>query len=182
MNKLTNTKLALNAMLFTFSSLTQAVVTTINFDRDPSGSAINAPNLFSGATPLTKLYADLGVHFSAIGREINQNPQTENGVLVYQSIGSTLTPVGEGSKFSPVGVGMGAILNKKSKFFSSNAKSGENFLAFNSETTFGSNYWRISFDNPIGYFMIDRRFGGDLRWWRPYGGLNIGIMSVPFKT
>jgi hypothetical protein len=150
MNKLTNTQLALSATLLTFSSLTQAVVTIIDFDTDSSENAINAPDLFSSATPLTELYSGSGVHFSALERKEVTSQVPHNGVL------TTITR----NELSPVGSGMGAILNDSSGFRGP-AQSGDNFLAFNGETTFGSHFWRISFDSPIGYFEIDRIHGAD---------------------
>ncbi len=150
MNKLTNTQLALSATLLTFSSLTQAVVTTINFDTDSSGATINAPDLFSSAIPLTELYAGSGVHFSALERKSITSQVPHNGVLTTRTR----------NELSPIGSGMGAILNDSSGFRGP-AQSGDNFLAFNGETTFGSHFWRINFDNPIGYFEIDRIRGAD---------------------
>ena len=140
----------LSIALFTFSSLAQASIATINFDIDPSGSAISAPDLFSTATPLTNLYSAQGVNFSALDRIQVTSQIHHNGVL------KTVTR----NELTPINSGMGAILNDSSGFRGS-AKSGDNFLAFNGDTSFGSHFWRISFDDPIGYFDIDRRRGAD---------------------
>ena len=150
MNILTPNKTAIGAILLTFASLSQAAITTIDFDTTPSGAAINAPNLFSDATPLTELYAAKGVHFTALERKQVTEERPHNGVL------KTFTE----NQLSPINSGMGAILNDSSGFRGP-AKSGDNFLAFNGETAFGSHFWRISFDNPIGFFDIDRRRGAE---------------------
>ncbi len=151
MLKLIKTKSFLIAILFTFSTLGQAVVTNIDFDIDPTGAAINAPNLFSGATPLTDLYSGSGVNFSALERTQITSEIPVNGVL------TTLTR----NELTLSGSGMGAILDESSGF-SGAAKSGDNFLAFNGETDFSSHFWRISFDNPIGYFSIDKKIGANV--------------------
>ena len=150
MYKLINTKLVFSVSLLTFSSLSQAVVTTIDFDTDASGASINAPNLFSGATLLTNLYSGVGVNFTALERKSVTSQVPHNGVLTTRTR----------NELTPSGTGMGAILNDSSGFRGP-AKSGDNFLAFNGETAFGSHFWRISFDNPIGYFEVDRRKGAD---------------------
>ncbi len=143
-----NTNLVLSIIFLASSSLTQAAITTIDFDTDPSGAVIHAPDLFSGATPLTELYADSGVHFSALERRSVTSQVPRNGVLV------TVTR----NELVSTSSGMGAILNDSSGF-GRPAKSGANFLAFNGETDFNSHFWRISFDDPIGYFGVDRKSG-----------------------
>ncbi len=150
MNTLTQKNTAMGAALLSFASLSQAAITTIDFDTDASGAAINAPNLFSSATALTELYAAKGVHFTALERKQVTGERPHNGVL------TTFTE----NQLSPVNSGMGAILNDSSGFRGP-AKSGDNFLAFNGDTAFDSHFWRISFDNPIGFFEIDRRRGAD---------------------
>jgi hypothetical protein len=150
MNILTHKKTAIGAALLSFASLSQAAITIIDFDTDASGAAINAPNLFSSATALTELYAAKGVHFTALERKQVTEERPHNGVL------KTFTE----NQLSPVNSGMGAILNDSSGFRGP-AKSGDNFLAFNGETAFDSHFWRISFDNPIGFFDIDRRRGAE---------------------
>ena len=148
MFKINKTKYYLTAILFTFSTLAQASVTHINFDTDATGSVVNAPNLFSAATPLTDFYSGLGVNFSALERNLVTSQVPHNGVLVTRTR----------NELTPSTSGMGAILNDNSGFGGS-AKSGDNFLAFNGDTDFSSHFWRISFDDPIGYFDIDRRAG-----------------------
>jgi hypothetical protein len=140
----------LSIVLFTFSSLAQASIATINFDIDGTGSAINAPDLFSSATPLTNLYSASGVNFTALDRIQVTSQIPHNGVL------TTITR----NELTPSASGMGAILNDSSGFRRP-AKSGDNFLAFNGDTAFGSHFWRISFDSPIGYFDIDRLRGAN---------------------
>jgi hypothetical protein len=44
------------------ASQTQTAIQTIDFDSEATGNPINAPNLFSAATPLTDLYAGNGGH------------------------------------------------------------------------------------------------------------------------
>jgi hypothetical protein len=150
MPKLITTSI-ISATLLTFSSLTQAVITTVDFDTDPSGTAINAPDLFTSGTPLTELYSDSGVHFSALERKSITSEVPHNGVL------TTITR----NELMPSIAGMGAILNDSSGFGGS-AKSGDNFLAFNGETDFSSHFWRISFDNPIGYFGVNQKKGAGI--------------------
>ena len=150
MNILIINKNVIGVTLLTVASLSQAAITTIDFDTDPSGAAINAPNLFSDTSALTELYAAKGVHFTALERKQVTSQVPHNGVL------TTITR----NELSPINSGMGAILNDSSGFRGP-AKSGDNFLAFNGETAFGSHFWRISFDNPIGFFEIDRRRGAD---------------------
>jgi len=150
MNKIIKIKSLLGAALITLSPFAGASIVTINFDTDSTGSAIIAPNLFSSASPLTNLYSGQGVNFSALERIQVTSQIPHNGVL------KTITR----NELMPSNSGMGAILNDSSGFRLS-AKSGDNFLAFNGETTFGSHLWRINFDNPIGYFEIDRLRGAD---------------------
>ncbi len=150
MNILLHKKPLLWGALLAFSTISQAAVTVIDFDNDSSGAAINAPNLFSGATALTELYAAKGVHFTALERNSVTSQVPHNGVL------KTITR----NELSPSTSGMGAILNDGSGFGKA-AKSGDNFLAFNGETAYGSHFWRISFDNPIGFFEIDRLGGAN---------------------
>jgi len=148
MCKLRKIKSLLGIASIALSSSVLASTSSINFDVDPSGSAISAPDLFSTATPLTNLYSAQGVNFSALDRIQVTSQIHHNGVL------KTVTR----NELTPTNSGMGAILNDSSGFRGP-AKSGDNFLAFNGETAFGSHFWRISFDDPIGYFDIDRRKG-----------------------
>lgn len=148
MGKLIKTKLLLSATVFTFSSLAQAVVTTIDFETDASGAVFNAPNLFSSATSVSNIYSGLGVNFSALERTQVTSQVPHNGVLVTRTR----------NELNPSNTGMGAILNDNSGY-GGPARSGDNILAFNGETDFSSHFWRISFADPIGYFGINKRQG-----------------------
>ncbi|MDD2762032.1 MAG: hypothetical protein PHH11_17285 [Methylomonas sp.] len=130
------------------ASHAQAAVQTINFDNDASGNPISAPSLFSGATALTNLYADIGVNFSALSRTQETSTRIRDGIEVTQAY----------NVINPAATGMGAILDESSNF-GSNAKSGDNFLAFNRLSSSSANLWRVSFDNPIGYFGISYSAG-----------------------
>jgi hypothetical protein len=55
------------ALLFCASFQTVNAQISINFDTDAYGNAITAPAVFSLATPLTTLYAPMGVTFSGPG-------------------------------------------------------------------------------------------------------------------
>ncbi len=87
---------------------------SINFDTDAAGNPLSAPADFADTSPLTNLYATLGVNFSG--------PSAGNG---------------------------GAILNQTGGF-GVNARSGQNFLAFNGGSIgtayTASNPETISFD------------------------------------
>jgi hypothetical protein len=91
------------------ASLVSAQAGLVNFETDTAGNPIVAPNLFSGTTPLTELYAPFGIHFSG-----------------------------------PIAGQGGAILNQLASFGVS-ARSGSNFLAFNS-ATYGAQPETIAFD------------------------------------
>lgn len=136
-------RLLLNLLMLTAASNTYATIQTINFDTDSVGNAINAPTLFSAATPLTDLYVDQGVTFSALDRTAQLTTFPKDGIEITQSV----------NVLNTTGTGMGSILNEGANF-GNHAKSGDNFLAFNNQSTSSTNFWRISFDNPIGYFGI----------------------------
>ena len=57
------TILTLGAATVLLQSVSFAQTIFINFDTDASGNPIVAPGLFDQTTPLTELYAPLGVHF-----------------------------------------------------------------------------------------------------------------------
>jgi hypothetical protein len=137
------TRLLLNVLMLTAASNTYATIQTINFDTDALGNAINAPTLFSAATPLTDLYVDQGVTFSALDRTAQITTFPKDGIETTQSV----------NVLNTASAGMGSILNQGANF-GNNAKSGDNFLAFNNQSASSANFWRISFDNPIGYFGI----------------------------
>lgn len=137
------TCLILSSLVLAAFSNAHAAVQTINFDTDSAGNPINAPSLFSAATPLTDLYAGQGVTFSALSRTAQTSLVTRDGIESTQSV----------NVINASANGMGAILNEGANF-GNNARSGDNFLAFNSQSAASSNFWRISFDDPIGYFGI----------------------------
>lgn len=145
--------LILSSLMLTAASNVFATVQTINFDTDPLGNAINAPTLFLAATPLTNLYADQGVTFSALSRTAQTTTLPKDGIEVTQSV----------NVINPSSTGMGSILNEGANF-GNNAKSGDNFLAFNNQSASSANFWRISFDNPIGYFGISYSNGSSSTW------------------
>ncbi len=127
---------------------TNASIQTINFDTDAFGNDIAAPTLFSAATPLTDLYSSSGVTFSALSRTQQTSLMPKDGIEVSQTY----------NVMNVSGTGMGSILDQASNF-GNNAKSGNNFLAFNNQSDSSANFWRISFDNPIGYFGISYSAG-----------------------
>lgn len=143
MTPINKSLLILNSLMLAAASNSHATVQTINFDNDPSGNAITAPSLFSAATPLSNQFAGQGVMFSALSRTAQTSVVTRDGIETTQSV----------NVLNPSSAGMGSILNEGANF-GSNAKSGDNFLAFNSQSNSSANFWRISFDNPIGYFGI----------------------------
>lgn len=63
----------------------------ISFDTDPLGNPINAPTQFINATPLTELYASLGVHFSG--------PSINNGGAILHQASAFGVPARSGSNF-----------------------------------------------------------------------------------
>lgn len=136
-------QLACSSLMFIAVSQAHATVQTINFDNDTLGNIISAPTLFSAATPLTDLYADQGVTFSALERTAVTSIFPKDGIETTQSV----------NVISPGVTGMGSILNEGANF-GNNARSGDNFLAFNNQSAASANFWRISFDDPIGYFGI----------------------------
>ncbi len=144
MNRVIKNQLYALTFLCSVSSGAQAVITTINFDVDANGNAISAPDLFSAATPLTTQYAAKNVTFTALERKGIASVVLHNGVLKTQTR----------NVLEPSSTGMGAILDEGSAFGKS-APSGDNFLAFNGATDFGTHFWRIDFADPIGYFQID---------------------------
>ncbi len=154
MNRVIKNQLYALTFLCSVSSGAQAVRTTINFDVDANGDAISAPDLFSAATPLTTQYAAKNVTFTALERNSITSDVPHNGVLKTQTR----------NVLEPSSTGMGAILDEGSEFGRS-APSGDNFLAFNGATDFGTHFWRIDFADPIGYFQIDY-FNGQ----PPYSG------------
>ncbi len=154
MNHVIKNKLYALTFLCSVSSGAQAVITTINFDVDANGNAITAPDLFSAATSLTTQYAARNVTFTALERNSITSDVPHNGVLKTQTR----------NVLEPSSTGMGAILDEGSAFARS-ALSGDNFLAFNGATDFGTNFWRVNFADPIGYFQIDY-FNGK----SPYAG------------
>lgn len=143
MRFINKTQLTYGSLMFIVASHANAAVQTINFDNDTLGNVIGAPTLFSAATPLTDLYADQGVTFSALDRSAQTTTFPRDGIETTQSV----------NVINPGITGMGAILNDGANF-GNNARSGDNFLAFNNQSAASANFWRISFDNPIGYFGI----------------------------
>jgi len=140
-------KKLLMKLLLTVSVLSiaksQAAVQTINFDTDSNGNPIDAPNLFNNATSLSEEYSDMGVHFSSLNRVAQLTVLSKDGIEVTETV----------NVMQLSNSGMGSILNENANF-GHNAKSGDNFLAFNKQSESNSNFWRISFDDPIGYFGI----------------------------
>lgn len=143
MFSISKTPLLLSSFMLITASNANATVQTINFDNDPMGNVINAPTLFSAAMPLTDLYANQGVTFSALDRTAQVTTLPRDGIEITQSV----------NVINPANTGMGAILNEGANY-GNNARSGENFLAFNNQSASSTNFWRISFENPIGYFGI----------------------------
>ena len=143
MTLINNAQRILSAIIIAGGSNAQAAVQTINFDSDPLGNAISAPSLFSAATPLTDLYTGQGVTFAALNRTTQAITRPKDGIDTVQSV----------NVINAANTGMGAILNESANF-GHNAKSGDNFLAFNNQSSSSANFWRISFADPIGYFGI----------------------------
>ena len=54
----------LSGFCLVFSAGASAIV--IDFDHDAGGAPLSAPDTFAATTPLTNLYASLGVHFSGV--------------------------------------------------------------------------------------------------------------------
>lgn len=142
MSKKLLVKLLLTVSVLSIAN-SQAAIQTINFDTDAGGNPIDAPNLFNNAASLTELYAGLGVHFSSLNRVAQSTVIIKDGIEVTET--SNVMQVANS--------GMGSILNENANF-GHNAKSGDNFLAFNKQSESNTNFWRISFDDPIGYFGI----------------------------
>ncbi len=136
-------RLVISVMTLVFATNVQAVVQTINFDTDTSGSAIVAPALFVETTPLSDLYSGWGVTFTPLERISVTMPIPRDGIEILQT----------NNVLQIAASGMGSILNDASNFGNA-AKSGSNFLAFNGAAG-SSHFWRVSFDNPIGYFAVD---------------------------
>lgn len=137
-----------SALMLVTSTKLFAAVTTIDFDHDTTGNPIAAPSLFANASPLTNLYAADGVSFTALARSTETALLPKDGIEVQQPY----------NVISVSNSGMGRILNESANFGHS-AKSGDNFLAFNSQSGASANFWRINFADPIGYFGISYSAG-----------------------